>query len=423
MKTGVTSVLSVSILTLGLGCLGEAPRQTAESAGEPVRAALRGGVTLTLKPGTTLDDDELSSRNGYGATLVDANGTGWFTRVEAVDEQRLIDLGLKRSSAAGRDIVLGGTTDEDGGECHVFLPLGDGRAVALSRVDGAEKCPTSAEAVAGWLPGAEVLATDAAEMSHGLGEARGALSYGTSVGSFDGVDAYSNGSNTHVSGAYSCCGMEWQCVEYVNRYYVQRLGHTNLKGTGHARSYFATASSKGLVAFANESTTPPAVGDMLVSEGRPGSESAKYGHIALVREVGPSYVKVIHQNWANDSSDNEKTLSMSVSGGSYTVSGFSQSYPVTGWLRRPESSERSVCSVTPSTAWLGTRTTFTVEGDNLPPTLAAWIADCADLVMGSVTPTRATFTCTPSWTPGPKAGVVKTRSGGTVLKDFTVTVR
>jgi len=42
--------------------------------------------------------------------------------------------------------------------------------------------------------------------------------------------------------------------------------------------------------------------------------------------------------------------------------------------------------------------------------------------MTSVTPSQAQFTCTPSFSTGVKSGVVKTQSGGALLKSFSVTV-
>ncbi|KAF5412045.1 MAG: hypothetical protein C5S38_08810 [Candidatus Methanophagaceae archaeon] len=56
--------------------------------------------------------------------------------------------------------------------------------------------------------------------------------------------------------------------------------------------------------------------------------------MAIVREVTADSVHVIHQNWANTAADYDKTISMSVSDGHYTVNGFSGSYPVQGWLRK-----------------------------------------------------------------------------------------
>jgi len=56
--------------------------------------------------------------------------------------------------------------------------------------------------------------------------------------------------------------------------------------------------------------------------------------VGIVREVTADSVHVIHQNMANTAADYDKTISMSVSDEHYTVSGFSGSYPVQGWIRK-----------------------------------------------------------------------------------------
>lgn len=249
-----------------------------------------------------------------------------------------------------------------------------------------------------------------------LGVAQQALPFGTTVGTFNGVDAYSNGSIHHVSGIHGCCGLEWQCVEYVNRFYNVALGHENLSGTGNADAYFGTASQKGLVAFPNGGQTGPAVGDMIVSNG--GSN----GHIAIVREVGPSHVTVIQQNWSNDTSDNAKTLSLTHAGGGYTVEGFNATYPVKGWMREPVRACASVSSVSPSSATRGVKTLFTITGTCLPSSIAPFIEECVDPRVESIGPTQATFSCTPSYTSGSKQGVIKTQAGGTPLTTFALDV-
>ncbi|MDO8847282.1 MAG: CHAP domain-containing protein [Coriobacteriia bacterium] len=156
-----------------------------------------------------------------------------------------------------------------------------------------------------------------------------AVAFGTNLGSYSGVVAYSNGYDHGVNGSYSTYGYQYQCVEYVNRYYVLALGHKNMRGTGNADQYFGTAASRGLEAYTNAGSVAPRPGDVLCSNG------GDYGHVAIVREVGATYIRVIQQNWYNDSRDAAMTLSMSVSGGKYTVAGFNSSYPVKGWLHKP----------------------------------------------------------------------------------------
>lgn len=157
--------------------------------------------------------------------------------------------------------------------------------------------------------------------------------FGTKVGSFNSVSAYSNGNTCYVSSSYNYyngynTGLKWQCVEYADRYFKQKFNR-QIRG-GNANTYYSNASAKGLNRAANGSTNHPQVGNILTSAG------GSYGHVAIVKEVGSNYVKVIQQNWCNCSSDNSKTLSMTVttSGGKkyYKVSSFNSSYPVQGWL-------------------------------------------------------------------------------------------
>ena len=160
------------------------------------------------------------------------------------------------------------------------------------------------------------------------------LPFGTLVGEYNGIIAYSNYENDYVSDEYNYVddyntGMKWQCVEYVNRYYYIIYGiGIRIPGT-NAEDYYATSSDRGLIAYPNGGTTFPQQGDVLCSDG------GTYGHVAIVREVTSDSIHVIHQNWANTAADNDKIISMSVSDGHYTVSGFSGSYPMQGWLRMP----------------------------------------------------------------------------------------
>jgi hypothetical protein len=154
-------------------------------------------------------------------------------------------------------------------------------------------------------------------------------SFGTKVGSFNGVDAFSNGTVGNNSGQVSkvgsyTCGYKWQCVEYTSRYYYVVYGR-QIAG-GNANTWYANASSKGLKAYSNGGTTKPQVGDVLCS-------SYSTGHVCIVRAVGPDYVDVVHQNWSNGPADNSKRLAMTVSGGRYTIQA-AGSYSWQGWLRK-----------------------------------------------------------------------------------------
>ncbi len=81
-----------------------------------------------------------------------------------------------------------------------------------------------------------------------------------------------------------------------------------------------------------------------------------------------------------------------------------------------------VTSVSPLTATLNQLTTFTINGSNLPDTLAFFIPECANLTNASRGASRQEFRCTPSFTTGVKDGLVKDQPDGTLLHNFEVVV-
>jgi len=82
-----------------------------------------------------------------------------------------------------------------------------------------------------------------------------------------------------------------------------------------------------------------------------------------------------------------------------------------------------VNSVTPNEAVLDEPTIFTVNGKNLPSTLAFWIDECANVEkVGGDSSTSMMFRCLPSWTAGRKDGVIKDEQGGTTLYSFQVNI-
>jgi len=157
------------------------------------------------------------------------------------------------------------------------------------------------------------------------------LAFNQAMGSFNGVTAYSNGYPLYDSGIYNSTGLEWQCVEYVNRYYSSAMG-MSLGAGRHAWQFYQDNTPAGLQRFPNGGTTPPAVGDILCFG------SSTLGHVAIVRSVGSASVTVIQQNATEDSRDANFAYPMTLSGGTYTVDGTNlgssySSYYCQGWLR------------------------------------------------------------------------------------------
>ncbi len=153
-----------------------------------------------------------------------------------------------------------------------------------------------------------------------------AADFGVEIGSYKGVNAYSNGNTHGVNGPYKEYGYQFQCVEYVNRFYVKALGWKNMRGSGDGGNYFGNAASKGLEANPNNGSISPQPDDLLTFSG------GGYGHVAIITEVGDDYVNIIEQNWSRNSAT--RKLKLTVDNGKYYISPTGV-YQVQGWLRIP----------------------------------------------------------------------------------------
>ncbi len=177
--------------------------------------------------------------------------------------------------------------------------------------------------------------------------------HGDVIGNFNSVAIYSNGTIDYndttkypdhrieynqVNNATS--GLKWECVEFVNRYYLTqyqtdlyKLAHPQGNEVFNANAFFQNASLLKLTSYANGGVEPPKVGDILVSEGSTGN----VGHVAIVREVTTDAVYVAQQNWTNVDPTKAERMPLTRSGN--TISPFdadsNNKYPVKGWLRKP----------------------------------------------------------------------------------------
>lgn len=169
--------------------------------------------------------------------------------------------------------------------------------------------------------------------------------YGTLLGKVNGVEVYSNGCldpstaecgghpdtyNTNNAGGYNT-GLMWQCVELVNRYFLQQYGLQIRVAGESANQYYKNASARGLLRYSNGGAEGPRVGDILVSE------VGKYGHVAIVSKVTSNTVYYAQQNFNEGPADLESTIKLTQQGGNYTLDNFSPSYPIVGWVRAPTS--------------------------------------------------------------------------------------
>jgi hypothetical protein len=158
---------------------------------------------------------------------------------------------------------------------------------------------------------------------------------GRVLDSYKGVPVYDNGllffrsygKNYAPDGYYF--GQKWQCVEFAKRFYYEAGHHKMPDVMGHAKSFFdenlpdgAINSRRGLVQYRNGSTNKPCADDLLVFT------DTKFGHVAIVTEVGSNSLQVIQQNILSGTRGN---FSLVTSNGHYFVT--SPRIPA-GWLRK-----------------------------------------------------------------------------------------
>jgi hypothetical protein len=158
--------------------------------------------------------------------------------------------------------------------------------------------------------------------------------FGTLVGTFNGVDAYCNRNSTYRSNQDNfhngvLMGKKWLCSEYVRRYYFQIYGYfIDTSYDGYATSFYELASEVGgLAAYPNGGSVAPQVGDIICAF----TVYSYQSHVAIIREVGPNNIIVIQQNWNNSPLDNNERISRDGN----TVAPFNLTYPIIGWLRIP----------------------------------------------------------------------------------------
>lgn len=164
-------------------------------------------------------------------------------------------------------------------------------------------------------------------------------SHGTALGEVEGIVVYAPG-GYDTRGDY---GLEYQCVELVNRALAVKSGHRNLSRTGDADSYYWDAASKGLVAYENGGSEPPREWDVLVFDG--GDTDGSVGHVAIVTQVrlATGRVEFIQQNftWCKLSGllcqyRWKDSLPLVREEGGWRVDQGNYPQPVAGWTRPKE---------------------------------------------------------------------------------------
>lgn len=162
-----------------------------------------------------------------------------------------------------------------------------------------------------------------------------------------GAVSRSHGRHYSVDNSRYYYGQKWQCVEFVKRFYYQAKNHRMPNIWGHAKEYYDRRvghgklnPERGLTQFRNGRDEPPEADDLIVFR------SGKWGHVAIVSEVGENYVEVIQQNTKRY---RERFKLVYKKGRYYVRSNGRRSAPI-GWLRVPSDdswpgSEQTVASI------------------------------------------------------------------------------
>ena len=146
--------------------------------------------------------------------------------------------------------------------------------------------------------------------------------WGQNIGSFRGVIAYSNGSDT---GKYSITepvgedGTKYQCIEYCRRFYRVYYGVDTGQWELNAKDWYGFSRFWTVKRFPNNGTSLPQPTDILCFKNRP------YGHVAIVTSVEGNLINVIQENASADTAYGQVEI----------VNGIVQN-DCQGWLRKKE---------------------------------------------------------------------------------------
>lgn len=128
---------------------------------------------------------------------------------------------------------------------------------------------------------------------------------GQPIDSLNHVIVYYNGGVSHVAGRNTSSdnyniGMKYQCVEFVKRYYYQKLHHKMPDAYGNAKDFFdsnladsSLNSKRNLIQYRNPSKYKPQVEDLLIFSG---NIFNSFGHVAIISKVSNTEIEIIQQN-------------------------------------------------------------------------------------------------------------------------------
>lgn len=172
--------------------------------------------------------------------------------------------------------------------------------------------------------------------------------FGTVLGSYEGVEAFSNGSDKYFSREQNFSeevftGIKYQCVEYARRWLIQVKGlsfHSiPMAADIWTLKYFTQLKTDKLIPlykFPNGSPTPPKEGTVLIWHR---NEDCPPGHVAIIAGVHADaeggYVRVAEQNLENDywPGNYARELPLVYKEGGYYIE---DEDPIIGWMEVDE---------------------------------------------------------------------------------------
>lgn len=161
---------------------------------------------------------------------------------------------------------------------------------------------------------------------------------GQALDSLNGVVVYYNGGVSHVGkrnvskDGYNI-GMEYQCVEFVKRYYFNHYKHKMPDSYGNAKDFFQSGlkdgsinASRDLRQYSNPSKQSPQVGDLVVYGP---SLTNKYGHVSIVSKVYTGEIEVIQQN-PGPFGESRESIRVTTDNDKWLI----ENNRILGWLRK-----------------------------------------------------------------------------------------
>lgn len=161
---------------------------------------------------------------------------------------------------------------------------------------------------------------------------------GQEIDRLNNVLVYYNGGVDHVANrntkeGYNL-GLEYQCVEFVKRYYYEYYNHKMPDSYGHAVSFYdenlpdgSINKQRNLIQYSNPSIVKPHEGDLIVMSG---TLFNQYGHVAIVSKVTADGVEIIQQNPGAFSPSRETFKLSTTQAGKWRI----DNSRIIGWLRK-----------------------------------------------------------------------------------------